>query len=146
MLTWLLILVTVVAGSCGDVLCAKGMSTEGELHDFHPSAIRRVIRSIIARRLVIFGALCDAVSFFALLGLLSVTKLSIAVPATALSFVVDTLGAEFILHEGVHWKRWMGVLLVTAGVLLTVHSGVHHKPDLSGTRASTVAAVQPDQY
>lgn len=145
MLTWLLILLTVVAGSCGDVLCAKGMSSEGELHARSASALGRVARSIVTRKLVIFGVLCDAVSFFALLGLLSVAQLSIAVPATALSFVADTLGAEFILHEGVHWKRWLGVVLVSAGVLLTVQSG-GKKPQLGRPGATPVASVQANQH
>ena len=104
------------------------------------------MRLLASYRLVILGGLCDAVSFFALLGLLSVAQLSIAVPATALSFVADTIGAEFILHEGVHWKRWLGVVLVTAGVLLTVDSGGKHTPALSRPGASPVAAMQTHQH
>ena len=63
---WLLIFLTVVAGSCGDVLCAKGMASGGELKGFHPSGIIRIIRHIISRRLVILGVTCNAVGFFSL--------------------------------------------------------------------------------
>ena len=124
MLIWLLILLTVVAGSSGDVLSAKGMSSGGEVKPFGPSGIARTVAYIATRRLVILGIACDAVSFFALLALLSVAELSVAVPATALSFVLDTIGARVFLGEHVHWKRWVGVGLVTAGVLLlTLDSG-----------------------
>jgi drug/metabolite transporter (DMT)-like permease len=122
MLTWVLILLCVFAGSAGDVLCAKGMSSHGEVTYDDLSGFARIVHGVVTRRLILLGFGCDAIGFFALLGLLSVAQLSIAVPATALSFVVDALGAHFLLHEKVHWKRWLGVLCVTAGVLLTVDS------------------------
>ena len=144
MLTWVLIITTVVLGSAGDVLCAKGMASGGEINNFSPSGFYGLVRSIVVRRLVILGWICDAISFFSLLALLSVAQLSIAVPATALSFVIDTLGARFFLHEHVHWKRWLGVLFVTAGVLLTVRSG--NDKVLTGTRGPTPAAMDSHHH
>lgn len=124
---WPLILLIVFASSTGDVLCAKGMSQGGEL-EISLSKIGSIFCYIITRRLVIFGWFCYAVAFFSMLALLSIAPLSIAVPATALSFVLDTIGARFLLHEHVPWKRWIGVLCVTAGVILTVKSGGGPKP------------------
>lgn len=144
MVIWLLILATVILGSAGDVFCAKGMAEGGEVSQFGPSGVAFIVRSIITRRWVILGITCDALSFFTLLALLSMSKLSIAVPATALSFVVDTLGARFFLKEEVHWKRWLGVLLVTAGVLLTVRGG--NQKHLTGTRATAPTAVHPHKH
>lgn len=144
MLTWLLIGITVILGSAGDVLCAKGMASGGAISSFAPSHLGRLLRSIVARRLVILGWICDAISFFSLLALLSVAQLSIAVPATALSFVVDALGARFFLREHVHWKRWLGVFFVTAGVLLTVQSG--NNIVLTGTRGPGTAAVKSSHH
>lgn len=146
MMQWGLILLTVCSSSAGDILCARGMSQGHELSDFGPSGIVRAIRYIITRRLVILGGICYAASFFALLTLLSVAPLSIAVPATALGFVVDTIGARFLLRERVPWKRWAGVLCVTAGVILTVKSGTGasspvERPGLTAPRAATVGAV-----
>jgi drug/metabolite transporter (DMT)-like permease len=134
---WVLIMFTVFAGSCGDILCAKGMSQAGELNYRGASAVSRSLRFIVTRRLVILGILCDAVGFFSLLGLLTVAQLSIAVPATALGFILDTVGASLFLHERVHWKRWLGVIFVAAGVLLTVGTG--HTPKEAGPKAAPVA-------
>ena len=137
MTKWLLILITVVAGSCGDILCAKGMSQGGEhLDEIRPSGLLHTIRYIFTHRLVLLGALCDAIAFFSLLGLLSVAQLSYAVPATALGFVVDAIGARFLLGEHVHWKRWLGVTFVAAGVLLTVQSG--QKSRIAGSETPIV--------
>lgn len=143
MLKWLIILLTVVSGSCGDILCAKGMSSGGELSYSRPSAVARALRFIVTRRLVILGIFFDAVGFFSLLALLSVAQLSVAVPATALGFVADTIGARFFLQEHVHWKRWVGVILVAAGVLLTLGTGQHRK--VAGPGAVPIAVDSKHQ-
>lgn len=119
---WPLILIVVFASSTGDVLCAKGMSQGGEL-EVSLQKIGSIFCYIITRHMVILGGICYAVAFFSMLALLSIAPLSIAVPATALSFVLDTIGARFLLHEHVPWKRWIGVMCVTVGVILTVKSG-----------------------
>ena len=59
-----------------------------------------------------------AVSFYAFLALLQVSDLSFAVPATALSLVVETILAHLILKEQVTPARWAGVVLVAIGVWL----------------------------
>ncbi len=141
MMKWALILLTVCSSSCGDILCAKSMSMGGELEYSGPSAMVRAVRYIITRRMVILGVLCYAAAFFSLLSLLSIAQLSLAVPATALSFVVDTLGARFILREHIPWKRWVGVLCVTMGVVLAVKATPPTYP-LARTSGTNGASLQ----
>jgi drug/metabolite transporter (DMT)-like permease len=59
-----------------------------------------------------------ALSFYSLLILLSWEPISLVIPASALSYVVGTLGAKYILDEQISTARWAGVLLVCAGVAL----------------------------
>jgi drug/metabolite transporter (DMT)-like permease len=59
-----------------------------------------------------------AISFFAYLGLLSIADLSFAVPATAITYVLETVLAKFLLKEHVNWLRWAGASLVICGVAL----------------------------
>ena len=139
-MTWIFVLITVCAGSCGDVLCASGMSEGEAMDDLRPSGILRAVRYIFTRRRVILGGLCYATAFFSLLGLLSTAELSLAVPATALSFVLDTLAARFILHEHVPRKRWAGVACVCVGVLLALRPN-----PLPGPAGAAGAAVQAHQ-
>jgi drug/metabolite transporter (DMT)-like permease len=140
---WGLILLTVIASSAGDILCAKGMSQAGEMPRFGPWGLVQAIRYILRRKLVIAGGALYVTAFLSLLGLLSVAQLSAAVPATALSFVVDTLGARFILREHVPWKRWVGVMCVTAGVILAVKSGPAQAPNsVLPSRQSSPAGLQ----
>jgi uncharacterized membrane protein len=53
-----------------------------------------------------------------LLLLLSWHPVSFVIPVSALSYVVGTLGAKYILGEEVSAARWAGVILVRAGVAL----------------------------
>jgi drug/metabolite transporter (DMT)-like permease len=59
-----------------------------------------------------------ALSFYSLLVLLSWQPVTFVIPASALSYVVGTLGAKYILREDVSPARWIGVVLVCAGVAL----------------------------
>lgn len=54
----------------------------------------------------------------ALLAMLSVENVSFVIPMTALSYVVGAMGGAFFLGERVGPARWMGVLIVCAGVAL----------------------------
>jgi drug/metabolite transporter (DMT)-like permease len=59
-----------------------------------------------------------AVSFFAYLGLLTIAELSFAVPVTAVTYVLETILAKYILKEHVNRLRWAGASLVICGVAL----------------------------
>jgi drug/metabolite transporter (DMT)-like permease len=115
---WLCVLVTVVAGSIGDLLSAKGMSRLGERRSFRPAGIAGNLRYIVTHPAVIAGIAANAVSFVSFIGLLSVSELSFAVPVTALGYILRTVLAKVFLGELVNWKRWTGVVLVAIGVLL----------------------------
>jgi undecaprenyl phosphate-alpha-L-ara4N flippase subunit ArnE len=45
-------------------------------------------------------------------------EFSVAYPVTAFAYVFGMLAAVFIFHESVPFIRWMGVLLIVAGVAL----------------------------
>lgn len=115
---WILVAVIVACNATGDLLNSFGMRHQPPVNDFHPSALRRLLRSLIHNRHVIGGLVAMAVAFFALISLLSIADLSFAVPATAASYLLETILAEVILKEEVHWQRWLGAVMVAAGVAL----------------------------
>ncbi|HTU44074.1 MAG TPA: EamA family transporter [Bryobacteraceae bacterium] len=115
---WLWVAITVISGTIGDVLCARGMAMHGELDDFRPTGIARILRYMVTHKIVLAGIAGDAISFFSFLALLSVTELNFAVPATALSYVFKTALARWYLREHVGWGRWAGALLVAFGIVL----------------------------
>jgi len=110
--------VVVFASTGGEIAVTHAMKKIGEVHDFSPRAILGVIGRAFRQGWMWFGFALMAVSFFALLALLSWENVSFVIPATALSYAVGALGAKFLLGERVSWMRWAGVLLVCLGVAL----------------------------
>ena len=115
---WVLIAIIVASTTAGEVLEAAGMRRHGEIRDFRPGAIRRALAVLARNRFVIAAVAAMAVSFFAYLGLLTIADLSFAVPATAVTYVLETVAAKYVLKEHVSWLRWVGASLVICGVVL----------------------------
>jgi bacterial/archaeal transporter family protein len=115
---WLLIALIVIPGTLADVVNTIGMKRNGEVCDFRPRSLFRLIASLARNPYVAVGVPAMALSFFALMALLSISDLSFAVPATAFSYVLETALAKYILKEQIGWRRWTGALLVGCGVLL----------------------------
>jgi drug/metabolite transporter (DMT)-like permease len=108
----------VVPGTAGEICISRAMKTVGEVTDFRPRAIARVIGRAMRIPWFWIGLTMMTMGFFALLGMLSVAKVSFVFPATALSYAVGTLGGKLFLGERVTPQRWLGVLLVCIGVAL----------------------------
>jgi len=108
----------VVPGTSGEMCMSRAMKIVGEVTDFRPAAIARAIVRAMTVSWFWIGLTLMATGFFALLGMLSVAKVSFVFPATALSYAVGTLGGKWFLGEQVTPQRWLGVLLVCIGVLL----------------------------
>ena len=108
----------VVPGTGGEMCMSRAMKTIGEVTDFRPHAIARVIGRAMKIPWFWIGITMMATGFFALLGMLSVAKVSFVFPATAISYLFGTLGGKVFLGERVTPQRWFGVLLVCIGVIL----------------------------
>lgn len=115
---WLLVLVIALCNTLGDVCNTAGMKRWGELDEFSPAAVGRMVAAIFRNWLVLSGLAAMAISFFALLKLFSIANVSFAVPASAASYLLETLLAKYILKEHVGARRWAGAVMVAAGVAL----------------------------
>lgn len=115
---WLLVATIVAATTAGEVLQAIGMKKHGEVHDFRPSALGRLLAMLARNKYIIASVISMAISFFAFMALISVADLSFAVPATAISYVLETILAKYLLKEQISWGRWAGASLVACGVAL----------------------------
>jgi drug/metabolite transporter (DMT)-like permease len=115
---WLLVAVIVAATAAGQVLQASAMRRHGEVRDFRPGALGRLLSKLARNGLIIAAVAAMAVSFFAFMALLSISDMSFAVPATAASYVLETFLARYLLKEPVNWARWAGASLVACGVAL----------------------------
>lgn len=115
---WRLVVLISMCNTLGDVLNTAGMKREPEVDKLSLSSLFRMLSRIVRNPLVIGGVAALTAGFFAMVSLLSIANVSFSVPATALSYVLETLLAKYILKEDVGFRRWAAASLVAAGVLL----------------------------
>jgi drug/metabolite transporter (DMT)-like permease len=110
---WTLVLILICATTVGDVLRSIGMRYHGEIHDFRPGAIGRVLAALARNGYVIVSTLSMALSFFTFMKLVSIAPMSFAA-----AYIPETILARYVLHEDVDWRRWTGAVLIAMGVAL----------------------------
>jgi uncharacterized membrane protein len=110
-----LLLAVLILGSTGGEIAMKAT---GEPARLRPRQVLAFLARALRNGWFWAGVPLMALSFYSLLVLLSWQPISFVIPASALSYVVGTLGAKYILREDVSPSRWIGVVLVCAGVAL----------------------------
>jgi drug/metabolite transporter (DMT)-like permease len=114
---WLLVTAMVAATVLADLLQSHEMKQAGE-QSVSARGLARILQIVARRRLLFLGVACNAVSFFTFMALVQREPLSFAVPASAASYVLETVLAKLVLHERIGARRAAGSLVVLAGVAL----------------------------
>jgi drug/metabolite transporter (DMT)-like permease len=108
----------IVGGTAGELCVSRAMKSLGEVTDFRPTALLRVILRAARVQCMWIGIFLMALAFFGFLGALSLDNVSFVVPVTALSYAASAFGSGVFLGERVSLQRWAGVFLVCLGVAL----------------------------
>jgi drug/metabolite transporter (DMT)-like permease len=98
-------------GAFGDVCLSRGMRGV----EISASQLTQVFPALL-NPWVIAGMVFLIAFFASYLTALSWADLTYVLPATAMGYVAIALLAKFFLHENVSFSRWLGILLITAGV------------------------------
>jgi len=114
----LFLFIVVAAGTGGELCVTRAMKHVGEVTDFRPLEVVRVILRAMKVPWMWLGVSMMGLAFFSLLAMLSIENVSFVVPVTALSYAAGALGGVVFLGERVSSRRWVGVLLVCIGVTL----------------------------
>ncbi|HEV2197803.1 MAG TPA: hypothetical protein VGR55_19620 [Candidatus Acidoferrum sp.] len=110
--------ILILGSTGGEIAITHGMKSVGEPSRLRPRAVLQFLGRAVRNSWFWAGVPLMALSFYALLILLSWEPISLVIPASALSYVVGTFGAKFILGEEVSTARWAGVIFVCIGVAL----------------------------
>ena len=99
-------------GAFGDVALSRGMKNIGgvSLHDLPQLLAALLTPWVLAGILLLLG-------FFAsYLAALSFADLTYVLPATSVGYILLAFLARFFLHEQISVARWIGIVLIAAGV------------------------------
>jgi drug/metabolite transporter (DMT)-like permease len=114
----LIMLAAVVALTLGETALAKGVKQAGPIERSWPAQVV----AVVLNRWVVAGSVLLVVHLGLYLLALRRSDLSFALPLTAASYPLSALMARFYLREDVGTVRWLGTLLITAGVAIVALS------------------------
>ena len=116
--TYSLIASVVLFSSLGDVLLSKGMKQVGEIKSYAPSALYSVFLRTFTSPTIWLGILSLGIFFVSYLLLLSWADFSFVQPVCSIGYAGVAVLSYFLLGEIISPTRWIGVLLICAGVAL----------------------------
>lgn len=99
----------------GFILLSKGMRESRKGSGDSPS---ERFRGTIANPWVWSGVVLQAIYYVMLLGFLQRLPVSLVIPMTGFGYVLTALMARIFLKEHVSFHRWVGILMITSGVVL----------------------------
>jgi bacterial/archaeal transporter family protein len=119
------IAMTIAAASAafGQILVRRGMLQVGSLENYAPWPLLTYFWHALCNPYVIGGTVLNALFYFLFLAALSWTGVTVALPMTAIEYGFAALMAVTILKESVPPARWIGIVLVMAGVILIARGG-----------------------
>ena len=112
--TQLLVLIVVVSNVIGNVSLSHGMHQVGRIVSASPLDYIKAF----ANPWTVIGICILTVWMLSDLALLSRADLSFVLPVTASAYVLVAILGHFVLHDHISWERWLGILLITGGVIL----------------------------
>jgi uncharacterized membrane protein len=112
--TQILVLLVIVTNVFGNIFLSRGMHDVGRIVSASPLDYVRAF----ADPWTAFGIAILAIWMISDLALLSRADLSFVLPVTASAYVLVALLGHFLLHDHISFARWMGILLITGGVIL----------------------------
>lgn len=124
--TIVVMVVAVLAATVGDILMSQAMKSIGEVRITGLSSLWRTGVRVFTTAKVWAAVSMMCTFFFLWLSVLSWAELSLALPMTALTYVLNALLAGPYLGEKVTPLRWWGTLLIFAGVVAVTMSGNGH--------------------
>lgn len=112
--TQLLVLIVVITNVIGNVSLSHGMHQVGRIVSASPLDYVKAF----ANPWTAVGICILMIWMLSDLALLSRADLSFVLPVTASGYVLVAFFGRFLLHDHISWERWMGILLITGGVIL----------------------------
>lgn len=115
----IMLLVSISLGVAGQFFMKLGVTRVGDLQSLISISLWRFTSAILASPLILLGFLAYGISTAFWLLVLSRVELSLAYPMLSLGYIGILLVSALFLGEKVTALRWLGTILIVAGVILT---------------------------
>jgi uncharacterized membrane protein len=112
-----MILIMVVCANAGDLMLKHGMTQIGAVQ-LSPAGFGYTLVRTLSSGTIWIGILFLIGFTVSYMTVLSWADYSYVMPAGAMGYALVTFLAVIFLHENVSLRRWIGVLLISVGVLL----------------------------
>ncbi len=122
-----LTIAVIVTQVIGNVALSRGMHHIGNVVSLSPLPYLRAI----ANPWVAGGVVVLALWMISDLALLSRADLSYVLPVTAVSYVLIAISGHFLLAERITRTRWVGIIIITLGVMLVGRTPTRTVPDVT---------------
>ena len=116
--TRLFLTVVIISNAVGNVALGYGMRSMGDVSSFSPAELARSAASSLANPWVLLGTALLLLFFAAHTLLLSWADLSYVLLVTSIGYVLVAVLGAVVLSEHISASRWLGILLISAGVTL----------------------------
>ena len=107
----------ITMGAAGDILLSLGMKAMGEVNLHKASELPGLARLVFSNGYVLLGVCSMAIYFGSYITALAWVDVSVANPLTALSYLIATVYAAFIMRERISLQRLAGVVLIVLGAI-----------------------------
>lgn len=104
--------------STGQTLIKRGMDTAEDVKLTSFRSILRFVGFCVTHSTILSGLALNTISLTIWLIVLSFADLSLAYPFDSLQYIVIAFFAMIFLKEEVRGLRWVGILLIVAGVTI----------------------------
>ncbi len=116
----------VLSNSVGNLLLGFAME---RMPDFSKTTLLTYIFAVSTNIWLLLGMALMIVYMIAQLSMFSWADLSYVLPMTATTYIVSALLSKFFLHETVSTIRWLGIVLISFGVIFVAETPVREEEE-----------------
>jgi drug/metabolite transporter (DMT)-like permease len=116
--TYLFLFLIVIFAPLGNILLGKGMRSVGQVNDFSAAALLGALIRVVTSGYIWLGITSLLAFFVAYMLVLTWADYSYVQPASSFSYAVVAILSYWLLGEVVTPLRWLGILVICAGVLI----------------------------
>ena len=118
------IVLVVVSNTIGTLLLGRGMR---QMPDFAPGGLFKYISLFITNPWIVSGIALLMVWMVAQLSMFTWADLSYVLPVTASYYVLTALLSRLFIAERISATRWVGIVIISLGVMLVSETPPHIK-------------------